>query len=291
MTHPTTTFLVPVDFSQQAVLGLRQAKALAAGMPARIVALHVARENMPPWNMVEGAERERFVEKTLAMLRHSALEAGLDADTVEPRLRFGKLCDTILEQAAETQADCIVMGTSAGASIKKKIIGSNALRIVSEATVPVVTVKAGCVADKIDNVVLFLDLAKETREKVPLAVRLAQRLGATVRVVSFYMTDDEYVVNNLTRQAKVVESFVAERGVPCTTHLRKIDVLATRDAAMEAMAEFPGLPMVTTYLRPDIIDFLLGSFASTVVHSAPGPALTIAPSGIVKYWAQMPGIR
>ena len=64
------------------------------------------------------------------------------------------------------------MGTTAATNIRKKIIGSNALRIVAESDIPVITVKIGCETKNFNNLILPLDLAKETREEFHLLLDL-----------------------------------------------------------------------------------------------------------------------
>jgi hypothetical protein len=59
----------------------------------------------------------------------------------------------------------IVMGTSTADNIKKKIIGGNALRVATEAKMPVVTVKQGCASKNLDRIVLPLDLTKKPKKK------------------------------------------------------------------------------------------------------------------------------
>ncbi|HON17867.1 MAG TPA: universal stress protein [Salinivirgaceae bacterium] len=282
--------LVPIDFSDQSIAGLRQAAAFSKAANAKIVALHVIREHSSPWNLFSYEEKSLFIEKTHEKLRLLADLEQVPSENFSTLIESGKLCDTIIDTAVEINADCIVMGTSAADNIKKKIIGSNALRIVTEATIPVVTVKLGCECDDFSNIILPLDLSKETREKVPLALRMAKMLGSVINVVSFVSTSDALVISYLRRQASIVQEHIEERGVRCITTIQKVET-SRKEAIQEYLTKNKGLVIVTTHMQPEIIDIFFGSFASEVIHSSPGPVMSIVPIGVIKYSSDLPGIQ
>ncbi|MDY0280394.1 MAG: universal stress protein [Salinivirgaceae bacterium] len=291
MNHAIFKILVPIDFSEQSYSGLRQAKYMAEGRAVKIVALHVIREHSSPWNVFTSEEKNVFVEKTHDKLRLLADMGNINREQFSTRIEFGKLCDTILDISAEMNVDCIIMGTSAANNIKKKIIGSNALRVVSEAHVPVITVKSNCEIDNFENIYLPLDLNKETREKVPLAIKIAKLLDSRIKVVSFVSTKDELVNSNLKRQAQLVRDFVMERGVDCTAEVLFFESGSRKEKMVEYMNNNPGMAIITTHQQPEIVDFLLGSFAADVIHLSQTPVMSIIPIGVIKYGNEMPGIR
>ena len=291
MNHPIFKILVPIDFSDQSQSGLRQAKYMAEGRQVKIVALHVIREHTSPWNLFTSEEKNIFVEKTHEKLRSIADNENINQEQFSTCIEFGKLCDTILDISEEMDVDCIVMGTSAADNIKKKIIGSNALRVVSEAHVPVITVKRNCEIDNFDTIYLPLDLDKETREKVPLAVKIANLLGSKIKVVSFVSTKDKLVNSNLNRQATLVKNYIVERGVECTAEVLYYESGSRKEKIVEYMNDNPGMAIITTHQQPEIVEFFLGSFAADVIHLSQTPVMSIIPIGVIKYGNEMPGIR
>jgi nucleotide-binding universal stress UspA family protein len=290
MNQPIFKILVPIDFSDQSYSGLKQAKYMAQGRSVKIVVLHVIRDHTAPWNIFSSDEKSMYVEKTHEKLRLLAEIEGIEPEQYSTIIEFGKLCDTILDTAEEIDADCIVMGTSAANNIKKKIIGSNALRIVSESNIPVVTVKRNCEIDDFSNLILPLDLAKETREKVPLAIKMAKMFGSTIKVVSFVSTTDEHVVNQLKRQAAQVATFISEREIACTAEVIPFAGMSRVQKIAEYMGQNRGIALITTHQQPEIVDFFLGSFAADLIHIAKMPVMSIIPIGVIKYSADMPGI-
>ena len=54
--------------------------------------------------------------------------------------------------------------------MKQRVVGSNSLRIIRECKCPVITIKGKHHREGCQNIVLPLDLTKETREKVTNAM-------------------------------------------------------------------------------------------------------------------------
>src|SRR5688572_30426732 len=84
---------------------------------------------------------------------------------------------------------------------------NNAITLVRESTCPVLTIrgkkhKKGC-----ENIVLPLDLTKETREKVAKAIEFAKYFDASVRVVSVLASKKEENENKLIAYSAQVRDF------------------------------------------------------------------------------------
>ncbi len=284
--------LVPVDFSDKSKEGIYQAIQLAKVSGAKIYLLHVIRENLPPWHFMDDKEKENQVVSIEQALVNEAEELSNEKPPAfSPIVRKGKLCDTILDEASKLNVETIVMGTSTADNIKKKIVGSNALRIITESQVPVVTVKRGCASKNVDNIILPLDLSKETREKVTDAVRLARQYDAKIYAVSFSSTRDEGVVGQLKGQLRQVHDFVEKEGIEIESDFQFYDDSDRIDKLLDYIQDKNGdIVLITTHQQPEIVRFFLGSFAKEVIHGAPVPVLSILPKGTFKVLTKMPGM-
>ena len=101
----------------------------------------------------------------------------------------GKVYQKIVEVAELVSANLIVMGTNGAPSgFSKKIIGSNAYRVISSSSCPVITIKGLEHIDNFRTIILPLDLEKETKQKVRYALKLSRLYNSMVKIVS--------VVNN-----------------------------------------------------------------------------------------------
>jgi nucleotide-binding universal stress UspA family protein len=201
---------------------------------------------------------------------------------VNTLLGKGPVYEKINEVAGLINASMIVMGTNGEQGGKKRFIGSNALRVVRESAVPVLTIKGKHHRNGCKNIVLPLDLSKETREKVNKAIELSKLFkGATVRVVSVLFTTDEFVVNRLTRQLGQVKAFLEKEGVECTAEIIKgikgEETLAQN--ILEYAVKVDGdIILIMTQQEVDFTDYFIGSSAQEIINHSKIPVLSIRPA-------------
>lgn len=283
--------LVPVDFSEQSKEGIFQALHIASYLNAHVILLHIIREHTAPWMFLTDDERLKQVTSIKEALLTEAKKIKTEnTPQVTSVVAYGKLCDTILKQASELNAELIVMGTSTADNIKKKIIGGNALRIVTEASVPVITVKSGCATKKFNRIILPIDLAKESREKVSDVVQWAQFFKSKVYVVALSSTRDDAIVGNLRGQLRQVELFMRNLQIDVETNFILYKSGSREETLINYIKEKNGdMVVITTHQQLEIVRFFIGSFAEDVIHGSPVPVMSIVPKGTFRVISNMPG--
>jgi nucleotide-binding universal stress UspA family protein len=145
MTTPITHILVPTDFSPASDTALTYAIDLAQTMGARISLIHVfedpavmnmySEQYMPlPEETIRGirAEIDRLLAERAARRGTVPLESAVVMGTAER---------AIVDQARDTRADLIVMGTHGRHGVAHLLLGSVAERVVRTAACPVLTVR------------------------------------------------------------------------------------------------------------------------------------------------------
>ncbi len=280
MKQPKKKILVPVDFSSQSYIGLEQAYNLSKINNAQISLLHVINEASPLWSIYSDDEKQTVMDKLRDKMLEFAHKLIKDKDfKLQVLIRKGKLCDTIIRISEEHDFDFIVMGTSTADNIKKKIIGSNALRIVTEAYCPVITIKGKHFRPECNNIILPLDLTKETKEKVTNALHFARLFNAKIFVVSVVSMDDEFILKRLNTQLNQVENFITERGVECSTELIRCKDKSKNKCLIDYINEKQGdLIIITTHQQPfGIFKYFIGSFAKEIIHGVDIPVMSIVP--------------
>jgi nucleotide-binding universal stress UspA family protein len=166
-------------------------------------------------------------------------------------------------------------------NLKKKFLGSSALKTVRETEIPVITIRGKHHRDGCNNIVLPLDLTKETREKVNKAIELSKLFGnATVRVVSVLFTTDEFVVNRLTRQLGQVKTFLEKADVPSTAEI--IKGIKGEETLAQVIIDYANkvdgdLVMIMTQQEVDHTPFFLGSSAQEIILNSDIPVMSIIP--------------
>ena len=138
--------LVPIDGSSTSIRGLDEAIALAKLCGASLRLVHVLdRVPMPAGETytvdVFGLLREAG-ERIVQQAKARAAAAGLDVSTFLSEVLPGRVCDVVVEQAKESGAELIVLGTHGRRGVSRLLVGSDAEQIVRVAPVPVLLVRS-----------------------------------------------------------------------------------------------------------------------------------------------------
>ncbi len=282
MIQHTNKILVPTDFSEQSNIALEQSYNLAREYNAEITLLYVIEDGGMLAKLFSSEQHEdhrKNVQYQLDLLA-SAVEKKSKI-TVNTLIAKGVIYEKIAEVAELINATMIIMGTNGGEGLKKRFIGSNALRVARESKIPVITIRGKHHRNGCKNIVLPLDLTKQTREKVSKAIELSRLFdGAAVRVVSVLFTTDEFLVNRLTRQLGQVKAFLEKEGVECTAEIIK-SVKSNETLAqniLEYATQVDGdLIMIMTQQEVDFTKYFIGSAAQEIIHHSTIPVMSITP--------------
>jgi len=159
--------LVPTDFSSAAKNAALYAFKLAEQLKAEEVILYHAYEApvnidpmvptivMPDINTLKDSS-----EKALAHFKSVVCPFCASNIKVSTLARYDHLGNGLDEICKETGAGLIVMGITGGNLIEEKIIGSNALSVAKNGTVPVIIVPPKAIFTKIEEVMMVCDFNK-----------------------------------------------------------------------------------------------------------------------------------
>lgn len=273
--------LVPIDFSEQSLIALSQSYNLAREYNAEILLLYVIEESgfLSFATAKQLTDHKKEVQKKLDKLAEDTeKKSKVKVDTM---IAKGKAYEKIIEVADMTDALMIIMGCNSRKKLQKLFIGSNALRVVREASCPVITIKGKTHREGCKNIVLPLDLTKETRDKVRHAIEIA-KLGvykAAIRVVSVLQTSDEFIVNKLTRQLEQVKIYIQKQGVDCSAEIIK----TTKDETLaQCIIDYAhkvdgDLIIIMTQQETNFTRMFIGSTAQEVVNNSDVPVMSIIP--------------
>lgn len=273
--------LVPVDFSEQSLIALGQSYNLAREYNAELLLLHVIED--AGWMRTttkQLKETKASFQKKLDKL--AAETSRTNKIVVDTMIAKGKVYEKIIEVSEMVNATMIIMGCNSRKKIGNFFIGSNALRVVRQSTCPVITIKGKHHREGCKNIVLPLDLTKETRDKVKKAIEVAN-LGsfkAAIRVVTVLQSSDEFLVNKLTAQLNQVRSYIQEQGVECTAEMikkKKGDLPLAQYIINYANKVKGDLLIIMTQQEADFTRMFIGSTAQEIVNTSDIPVLSIIP--------------
>ena len=144
MSIESPKILVPVGFSEQSILALRQAVVFAKAMKASITLLTVMEGNgflKKLFNTDQsGDDLKPMVKAKLQELANEHIvAAGIDFQVMVSQ---GLVYEEVAKVSEIIDADLVIMGTNGKPqNFRKRFIGSNAYRVVTLVQPPVITVK------------------------------------------------------------------------------------------------------------------------------------------------------
>ena len=282
MNSTTYSILVPIGFSNQSMIALEQAERLATLTNGEITLLSVI-ESSGMLSRLFGEDEERNTDLKFELQRkldHLAEEVsnriGMKVNAMAAK---GKVAQKVIEVADLINAKLIVMGTAGVPSeITKKVIGSNAFRVVTTSSCPVVTIKGkehykGC-----RNIILPLDLEKQTKEKVSHALTLARLWKASVKVVSIAKNKDSEALARLKTNLKQVKSFLEDREVETSAELVEAKGRSLSQSIIDYSNQNEGdLIMIMTQQEADFTTHFMGSSAQSIIYNSNTPVMSIRP--------------
>lgn len=274
--------LVPIDFSTQCFIALNHAEEMSKTFQGEIYLLHVSEEQSLISSLFSREDQDKLQDEVWKKMTELAqfTESKSKVRTT-PLVAKGKIYEEIVRAAELVGATFIIMGTNGSDGIRKRFIGSNALRVVRESRVPVITIKGQPEYRGIRTIILPLDLTKETREKVNKAIEFSRYFKAHVHVVSILLTDSEEVVTKLKLQMAQVNNFLTKAEVQHTTETiiapDKSEGLVNEVINYAKKVE-GDLIMIMTQQETNFTEMFIGSAAQEVISTSEIPVCSIIPT-------------
>lgn len=280
--------LIPTDFSETANLALEHAVHLAKTCNAEIFLVHVVstfafRVNLPEIDLDE-SKNSKLTNAVVLKLKQIAEDIeekhGLKVHTL---MASGSIKSEVIKLANEIDADLIVLGTHGVSGLREFIMGSNAFRIVSDASCPVLSVQSSAKELGFKNIVVPIDNSFHSREKLGISVKMAKTFGATLHVCGLRSHDhkDEELNAKFRMKIKQVEDYLTEKDVPFTSEIIFCTNIA--NATMKHAEKYNAdLIIIMNEQEVNAMGWFLGPYAQQVVNHSKVPVLSIRPSeGVV----------
>ncbi len=279
MNSETKKILVPIGFSDQSINALDQAAMFARPMNAEIVLLSVVELDGLFTKIFSNDEKVEAIKKEISE-KLDAVAADFYAKhniATTTMVANGTVYEEIASVAELLKVELVVMGTNGKPhNYKKKIIGSNAFRVVSLVEAPVVTVKGIDMRNKIKSIIFPLVAERRSREKVGKALHYARLFNASISVVAVAKTETEE--QQLKPSLVQVEKFIKDANVSCTSALLNAKDRKVHDVIFEYRKNQNGDMIIIT---EDGDDFRIGLGATDVekiIYGAEVPVMCITPA-------------
>ena len=281
MSINTSKILIPIDFSNQSMYALNQACSLAQTKNSKVYILSVIEEQNKISSLFLDDQTDILQNKVKSKLNQicEEIQSKYKID-IEVMVSKGKVYNQIIDVSKMISTDLIVMGTTGSPKEGfKRFIGSNAERVVRLAQCPVITIKGQSLRKGCQNIILPLDLEKETREKITYAIEYARYWDATIRLVSVLLDDNQHNKNVLIKNINQAERFIKDAGVSCSAELVSGDKKVTLgDFVFNYAKENDGdLIMIMTKKEELSLSQNISVTARYIINNSEIPVMSIRP--------------
>lgn len=204
MSATTNLFLVPTDFTSVAACALEHALSVAKTVNGEVALLHV---------IAKDKEREQAQAKLDELVREASAKSGIKVTSV---VKEGNIFDDIGGVAESLGAKLIFMGTH-GVKGMQHILGSYAVKVITNSNVPFVVVQERGIRNGYRNIVLPMDLTKESKHKLELTIRMAKFFNSKVHIYSQFETD-QFMQNAIERNTAFARNELKKSGTDYELH-------------------------------------------------------------------------
>jgi nucleotide-binding universal stress UspA family protein len=198
-------YIVPYDFTAVGDAALNYAMHLGKQIEVEIELLHVVKSNSEV--VSTKAKLNQIIEKIETPERV----------TISANVCVGSIFEEISKTASKQAAQLIIMGTH-GATGLQKLFGSNAMKVVTSSNTPFLIVQKNTVVNEIKNIVVPVDLSKESLQIVNIAGDIAKIYNAKVHVLG-EKQNDELLSQQMKNRILIVRNQYEERNIECSIEL------------------------------------------------------------------------
>lgn len=128
-------------------------------------------------------------------------------------IKSGRIYKEVVTQAESYKDSFVVASTHGASGFEKFFIGSNAFKIISATSKPVITIRGGVLPEKISKIILPLDISADTRQKLPFTAEIAKWFGAEVHVITVTSLQTEDISKKLTAYSNQVCKYLDKQGI------------------------------------------------------------------------------
>jgi nucleotide-binding universal stress UspA family protein len=253
--------IIPLDFTEQSVYAISQSYNLARYTNSKLLLLHV----------YEKQGEERFDEIT-QLTKKTQEESHVPCDFMNIK---GNIYKETIRVAEEVKAKMIVVGVESHIKTKD-ILSDSASEMVRKSPCPIVTIRGKEQRDGCENILLPIDLSRDSREKVDVAIEFARYFGAAIRILGLFSLKDEKYENQLHAYVHQVKQYIKAKGVTCSNKTMPSENIA------ETVVEYANkieTDLIVIMNKPglSVREMFLGTMAQKVIDISNIPVMTINP--------------
>tara|TARA_B110000977_G_C10748590_1_gene365897 strand:- start:15 stop:629 length:615 start_codon:yes stop_codon:yes gene_type:complete len=184
----------------------------------------------------------------------------------------GAVYDEVIKLEKEGDYDVILMGSHGSSGWRKLWMGSNAFKVISSSTCPVITVTAKACSPELNNILLPIADSRNTRQKVPYCIALAKEFGSTVHIVGLSKSRSGETDKKVSSYVNQTAKYLADKGIKYTTKIN-LGVDIAKECIAYAEEVEAGLMLIMS--ETESAGLFMDSYSQQLVNLSNVPVMSI----------------
>jgi nucleotide-binding universal stress UspA family protein len=281
--YEINNILVPVDFTGTSEVAVTEAVAIAGPLNAGVSLIHVLetsqyhysiepemQSTLPSIGELEAAVEKKMDKLCARITRNSGIRPSVKIVT-------GDVHSEIIKFLGEKDFGLIIMGTHGASGYRELFIGSNAQRVVTLSDIPVLTLQKKSSIRGHKNILIPIDNSLHSREKINIAVVIAEIFGAKIHLIGLPDSDEPADLHKLKIKLESVEKHLTANRLQYKTTMVTGESLASA-ALNYADKHRCDLIVINTGHESEVTGIFLGAFAQQIVNHSNVPVLSFKHS-------------
>lgn len=273
--------IVGTDFSESSINALKHATTIADKAKCDITLVWVKTPGTTLGLMSENAqEYSDLANSKLVKIADDHQSLMPKGKKIIIKIIEGKVSTAIAREAEESNADLVIVGAHGISGEDELFIGNNAYRTVMAVNCPVLTIRNHTkVSRALTDILVPIDLSEESRQKLPVAVKIAKLFAAKIHVLGLYTSSNREVRQIVDSYLFTVDRFLKAKNIRYQIYKR--ESFHITQTTVEFAKEIDANLIVTmTEQSSDVSGIWLGTQARELVNNCCFPVLSVTSTDV-----------
>jgi nucleotide-binding universal stress UspA family protein len=267
-------FIVPIDFSNESLNGLKMAILFSTKQEVNIQMVHVMTPSSDYQPGIAKDQRKKAEEHLAKLVKEYSPQLE-NSSKLRSIVKEGKVYKEIINQVNSYKDSVVSTSTHGASGFEELFAGSNALKIMSATHNPVITIRNSPVPQKIKRIIVPIKLHPDTRQKLPVVAQLAKLFEAEVHVVAIATKNNKRDIERINSYSHQSVGYLKSNKIHSIQHLVTGDSLPVLTLNYAEAVGGDLIVMMSSAI--DKWNVLFGSYAQQMLNKSHLPLVSIKP--------------
>lgn len=194
------------------------------------------------------------------------------------RAKIGNPVSILINESKKGGYDFIIVDKS-GDKYNGSLSRAKINTFVSKSHCPVLTINKNIPIDKIQSIIVPIDISQTTKKRLYWATFIAKKFNAKVEIVSVLNVDIEETKSLAYKNAEKIKTMLIDRGLNSDVKILKAHNQSRHKVLLEYIEKkHPELVIIRTHQEYQFSGKKIGKFVSEIIHGCKIPVLAVGGS-------------